>query len=174
MDKKPYLFLDVDGCLNVFGFKPQNEWGDQFQVNISMSEGQTFSHKLSKNLGAALVELPVEIIWLTTWTHDAWKIGKEIGLEDNYKVLDPKEMFEPGKLFFGNWKHKCLIKQLKEDPRDFIWIDDDAIYHFLGTDAENEADTLDVRSLFITPDNSCGISRAHIEEIKEFLGVTGA
>lgn len=170
-EKLPYLFLDVDGCLNAFGYKPTNEWGDNFQVYVETSQGQSFPHTLSKAMGAALMELPVEIVWLTTWMHDAWKVGQHIGLDMDRKwTVLSHDATAPHQLVVGNWKLNCLMNHLHEDARDFVWIDDDAIYAGAREIAEQEARDHGVRCHFIIPESNCGISRAHIQEIKEFIG----
>ncbi|GAA0988241.1 HAD domain-containing protein [Nocardiopsis tropica] len=77
MQRRPLLFVDIDGPLNPYdrGNRSARRAG---YVRHSI-EG--FTVKLKRAHGAALLALPFELVWATTWRDDAnTLIGPRIGL----------------------------------------------------------------------------------------------
>ena len=86
----PILFLDVDGPLNPFAAKPTRR-PSGYVTHRLMPAGWTGTTRgrrpkplrvwLNPDHGPALTGLPVELVWATTWEHEANRlIGPRIGL----------------------------------------------------------------------------------------------
>jgi len=169
----PYLFLDVDGVLNAYDCDEDLVSFDDFVVHeVSNDDGSgfslTFDLWLSKTMGEKLSGLPVEIVWLTTWGHNAnKKISPLVGLSENLETLPPPSA---GITSHGVWKLDNLVRHVKNDPRPFIWIDDELGWiQRKAPDGEASSRRLHERHLFIQPDPRTGISIADFDRITEFL-----
>lgn len=123
-DARPLLLLDVDGPLNPFrATKPEG-----YTAHKLMTSGQTFNVWLNHDHGRMLSDFAdehgVELVWCTTWEHDANCISLLIGLP----VLPVIE--------FGftatEWKFNAVLKYAGDRP--LAWLDDD----FLLFRAERE------------------------------------
>lgn len=89
---KPWLFLDVDGVLNVCGDAPQDAWGDLTERRVTVNEGggllSRFTVHLSRRCGEALGGLHADIVWLTTWEqHARALIAPHVGLASTLPIL---------------------------------------------------------------------------------------
>lgn len=139
---KPVIYLDVDGVLNAIPFNVNKlrkaGWSDWQKSKVpSPIEGddRVFPFWTSKEMGAALLSLDCDIEWLTTWgdeadTHVADLVGLPRGLPVTSTIDTYREARPSSGLFVVNsfnWKLEILIKDQQENPRPFIWIDDDAI-----------------------------------------------
>lgn len=138
----PLLFLDVDGPLNPFAAKPTRRpdgyqthrmapqpWMDAERERLR-AEGRPFKRAkplrvwLNPAHGPALLDLPVELVWATTWEQEAneW-IGPVLGLPALPVVCWPQKSARPeqesGGLF---WKTKTLAAYAAGRP--FAWVDD--------------------------------------------------
>lgn len=155
---KPYLFLDVDGVLNRIATSG-GDWDDFELHKLSPFNYGKFRVFLSKSMCAALAELPVEIIWLTTWCTEADRLIAPLMGLPGYRCAG---MGDP----FPNSKITCLeIFLEKEGIRPFIWIDDGAIKTYMEEDFRE----LGWKHLAIRPNERIGITKNHINQIKEFL-----
>ena len=142
LDRRPLLFLDVDGPLNPFAAKPARRpdgyqthrmtpqrWM-QAQRERLCAEGRPLRRAkplrvwLNPAHGPALLDLPVELVWATTWEQEAneW-IGPILGLPTLPVVCWPEESArpeqEPDGLF---WKTRTLADYAAGRP--FAWVDD--------------------------------------------------
>ena len=140
--RRPLLFLDVDGPLNPFAAKPTRRpdgyqthrmaprrWMQAQRERLS-AEGRPFKRAkplrvwLNPAHGPALLDLPVELVWATTWEQEAneW-IGPVLGLPALPVVCWPQESArqeqERGGLF---WKTRTLADYAAGRP--FAWVDD--------------------------------------------------
>ena len=138
----PLLFLDVDGPLNPFAAKPSRR-PDGYQTHRMTpqrwmaaecaqlaAQGRPFKRAkplrvwLNPAHGPALLALPVELVWATTWEQDAneW-IGPVLGLPALPVVHWPEHSSRPAQdpdsLF---WKTKPLAEYAAGRP--FAWVDD--------------------------------------------------
>lgn len=135
--KDPVLFLDVDGVLNRVGATQPNAnfetWGDWFKRKFLLLDGSVkVNTKISHLMARALMDLPVEIRWLTTWEEDAPRfLAPVLGLPD-YEVAGvmPAHRRPDSGLFMvesSNWKLDVILHTMREDKnRPIIWVDDEA------------------------------------------------
>lgn len=158
----PILLLDVDGVVNAL---MRSDWPE---AQVSRALG--FDITTSKHLGAALLQLLVEIRWLTTWAEEANEhISDLCGLPNDLPVSGHPVRNLSG--FDPAWKIRCAAR-VAEEGRDIIWIDDDlssmGIY-----DEDSARETLSLgsnqRIKIVQPNAWVGLTPAHIEEIKEWL-----
>ncbi|RLU79252.1 hypothetical protein CTZ27_37035 [Streptomyces griseocarneus] len=129
---RPLLFLDVDGPLNPWDAKPTRRPAD-YQTHRLRPTGWK-PHESRKPLrvwlnpshGPALLALPFELIWATTWGTEANEmIGPRIGLPDLPVVPWPtgagrSRQDTPDGTF---WKTAHLVEYAANRP--FAWVDDD-------------------------------------------------
>lgn len=141
LKRRPLLFLDVDGPLNPFAAKPTRRpdgyqthrmapqrWTEAERERLQ-AEGRPFKRAkplrvwLNPAHGPALLDLPVELVWATTWEQEAneW-IGPVLGLPALPVVNWPEESWpkqEPDGLF---WKTRTVADYAAGRP--FAWVDD--------------------------------------------------
>ena len=169
----PYLFLDVDGVLNAFAYDPGYVGFDDFdvhEVGVEQDDGgrRTFEMVLSGAMGRRLAALRAEIIWTTTWEHHADRlIAPLCGLPSGLRVLARPPGVHRG---WGQWKFDELRRAVGEEPRPFVWIDDDIDRFESGAlGARQWADGLNVPSLLIAPDPRSGLHPGALEAIEAFV-----
>jgi hypothetical protein len=126
---RPLLMLDVDGPLNPYAADPERRppgytthrmrpdgWDDRRLKPLRVW--------LNPDHGPALLGLPYELVWATTWRHDAnvW-IGPRLGLP----ALPVVEWGENRLLRAGDdrlhWKTRRLVEWAAGRP--FAWVDDE-------------------------------------------------
>ncbi len=172
----PVLFLDVDGVLNAYALDPILAGFDDFEVHevtIGDDTGfrMTLDLRLSPGMGQALATLPAEIVWLTTWEHNADQlIAPLVGLPRGLRVLSPPSGAKTGTPL---WKLDALRQSVSLNPTPFVWLDDDLNLFRAAVSAEKWASELPVPSLLIAPDPRAGILPEDIEAIEEFLAAHG-
>ncbi len=185
---RPRLYLDVDNVLNASkaarkwrteGDAPDSGYGRGFAVSWdTASQGgwssmptryrMTWSLKLIEALKALETDYDVEIVWCTTWCHDAPKsVGPLMGLGMHHRVLEPLN----GVVDFPsiNWKLEAVREDQLANPSPYIWIDDEV--WDLGPErllSSLPGDPLD-RYLLIGPDGPWGITPQHMSEVYTFL-----
>lgn len=164
---KPIIPLDIDGVLNPCPFNAERSKDWLFEPEFRSSpESGRFLLNLSKEMGQALLDLDCHIRWLTTWILDEDQANPNIGAALGWPKLPiiPIAPHGPSDFF---WKPRA-IKTLLENPGPkVIWIDDDInsfLQHF-------QPDVLDPhkRLLTIVPESDIGLTKAHINIIKEFI-----
>lgn len=172
---KARLYLDVDGVLNLFGASrwPSSEVKSGVATLVHDGFGQVIqeggwaasanpSYRINwaPELVDALNELDVELVWLTTWCHNASDlIAPMLGLTLESRVLEPVT----GQVSFPSifWKVISLVEDLKDFDGQAIWIDDEP----------NPTDfTTPEGVLRIQPDPQFGLSPVDLDMIHAYLG----
>ncbi|GHF97816.1 MULTISPECIES: HAD domain-containing protein [Amycolatopsis] len=106
------LFLDVDGPLIPFGGSPRT-------YGTGTDLGNPLLSRIDPSLGPQLLALGCELVWATTWAHDANEcIAPLLGLPP-LPVLDCPDEGLPGL----HWKTAPIVEWAAGRP--FAWIDDE-------------------------------------------------
>ncbi|MFI0915235.1 hypothetical protein [Streptomyces abikoensis] len=133
MTTRPLLLLDVDGPLNPYGAKPERR-PEGYQTHRMRPTGWK-QHERRKPLrvwlnsthGPALLALPFDLVWATTWGHEANElIAPHIGLPE-LPVIEWDAVAReatPASLF---WKTPQVVEYAAGRP--FAWLDDDIDLH---------------------------------------------
>ncbi|MFD4405415.1 hypothetical protein ACFWPH_21900 [Nocardia sp. NPDC058499] len=116
---RPILFLDIDGPLIPFG-GPAGKY-----PHHSPSGTNPLLARLDPGLGPLLAVLPCDLVWATTWLHEANRsIGPALRLPPLAVVDTPDESGDPIDEWFGlHWKTRALVAYASGRP--FIWVDDE-------------------------------------------------
>lgn len=138
--RRPLLYVDVDGPLNPWAAKPHrrpagylthrmlpNSWTTTERA-FATSTGlprrtpRPLRVWLNPDHGPALLALPVDLVWATTWEDEAneW-IGPRIGLPELPAVIFPTPRL-PGPAG-THWKTTALVEYAAGRP--FCWLDDE-------------------------------------------------
>ncbi|WP_171053386.1 HAD domain-containing protein [Streptomyces marianii] len=129
---KPFLFLDVDGPLNVFEAALPGPDGYQSHYLRPQSWLAQYPHLLEDDVpdllvrlhpehGAELLDLPFEHVWATTWEEDANRyIGPRIGLPP----LPVVNWTEPNAFSLDGTYFKTADVVRFAGGRPFAWVDD--------------------------------------------------
>lgn len=172
--RPPYVFLDVDGVVNVSGPLLRDPWGDGFTKKIRIDHGAGYAERyrlrLSRALGAALAALPASIVWLTTWEQHANRhVGGHIGLSPRPHLARTGPYDTPTWDDPAAWKAVALAHHVRADPRPFVWVDDDAQTPDALRYVEGVADEVRVAHLIVTPDENFGLTPEQVAEIAAFV-----
>ncbi|MCQ1577257.1 hypothetical protein [Streptomyces parvus] len=134
MNGRPLLLIDVDGPLNPWAAKPSKR-PEGYLTHRMRPTG--WKHPRQKPLrvwlnpehGPQLLALPFDLVWATTWTHEAneW-ISPPLGLPDLPVITWPDDertatspYWKPEPKVF--WKTRTIVEYAAGRP--FAWIDDD-------------------------------------------------
>ncbi|MFD9969812.1 HAD domain-containing protein [Streptomyces sp. NPDC059011] len=125
-DRRPLLFLDVDGPLLPFGAAPgAYEGGGRDQRPVAAGPNPLLG-RLDPGLGPRLAALPCELVWATTWMDDANDcVGPLLGLP-RLDVVDwpgTAEQEERDRRAGLHWKTRTLLD--RAGGRPFVWVDDE-------------------------------------------------
>ena len=104
----------------------------------------------------------MEVIWLSTWWEEANKwIGPLFSWPGHSVIaVDDEDMLS----WRSWWKLDAAKKLYAEEPRPFIWADDD-----LGTMAEAHGWCREVDGLPIVPQTEVGLTRAHLSKMTDYV-----
>ena len=172
-DRSPTVFLDVDGVLNAFQFDPEHATFDDFTDHaITIDDPQSFGRRfdvcLSRTMGERIASLPAVIVWVTTWEHHAdTYIAPLCGLPTGLKVLT-----SPGDVdtWHGTWKFDAVRRAITDDPRPFVWVDDDLDLFGRGSHSTRRwAEDLPIENLLLSPDPRSGLTHGNLDAIEAFL-----
>lgn len=126
--ERPLLFVDVDGPLNPYAAKPTRRPKGYVRHRMrpaswaaNYPEAKPLRVWLNPAHGPKLLRLPVELVWATTWSHEAneW-IGPEIGLPELPVVEWPERLSMASAGLF--WKTQPVVEYSAGRP--FAWVDD--------------------------------------------------
>ncbi|MFD1656968.1 hypothetical protein ACFSL4_01640 [Streptomyces caeni] len=136
MTTRPLLLLDVDGPLNPFDAPPHRRPAGYETHRLKPDTWIAQHHGVPKRLvkplrvwlnpahGPALLKLPYELVWATTWEHDAndW-IGWRIGLPRNQNLpvieFDSQFVRRSDGTYVKTW---TVVEYAAGRP--FAWVDD--------------------------------------------------
>lgn len=149
---KPILFLDIDGVLNALG--GETDWGDSFDVDLFPGQGP-FRLTLSRRMGDALNSLGADIVWSTTWQEHAYMVGNLIGIQAPVLELDQ------------GWKRQAVEDFLADDPRPFLWFEDNAGQHGMELDRFSTAHL--PKRFLCNPHPLVGITQQDIERAQDWI-----
>jgi hypothetical protein len=173
--ERPYVFLDVDGVLNVLE-KDIGRHGEMFDdfaehaVPFDTVSGyrRSVTVWLSPAMAARVARLAADIHWVTTWEDRvASTIAPRCGLPRDLPVLTRDDGGEEWDL---DWKFVAVREAVAQDPRPFVWIDDDIDFLQDGSLTPRAwADSLAVPNLLIAPEAGTGLMAHHLDLVDEFL-----
>ncbi|GIH74111.1 HAD domain-containing protein [Planobispora longispora] len=125
---RPFLLLDVDGPLNPYAAKPERRPAG-YTTHRMRPEGwddprlRPLRVWLNPDHGPALLALPYDLVWATTWRHEAnaW-IAPRLGLPP-LPVVDWPELHSAARDDGVHWKTRRLVEWAA--GRAFAWVDDE-------------------------------------------------
>jgi hypothetical protein len=164
MSKRPVVLLDVDGVVNAvpWGDKKVHDGFNDFCQTICAGFRITYSPKMGERLAA----LDADIVWLTTWEQDdmanAW-IAPLFGWDPLPILHASDEWYRP-----GWWKSSILEKFIRNDPRPFVWLDDDLSSEERRGGIDWVKD-VNVPYLLISPQTANGLQPEHLDRVEEFI-----
>lgn len=166
-DKKTRLYLDVDGVINYFGGRMHYD-KDTFEhpwPTKAEAEVRRFRIVWSPDMLAALDELDLEIVWLTTWRDSAVNdLAPALGWGADFRVMHPlpedEWMFQVRPSI--QWKLPALLADQATDPSPFIWFDDE-----IGMKEAVEARR--VGGLALPPHDLRGITEGNIAAAVDYI-----
>ncbi|MER5636251.1 hypothetical protein ABT095_04770 [Kitasatospora sp. NPDC002227] len=128
MADRPLLFLDVDGPLNPYAAQPERRPAGHTTIRVPRPTTAWERHRplrvwLDPTHGPALLALPYDLCWATTWmaTANRW-IGPVLGLPDLPHV-DFGDTLHRHRPDLVHWKTDHLITYAAGRP--FAWVDDE-------------------------------------------------
>jgi hypothetical protein len=126
---KPLLLLDVDGPLNPWQANP-NRRPEGYTTHRLRPEGWKNPRKrplrvwLKPTHGADLMSLPFDLVWCTTWIHEANQmIGPVLGLPELPVVTFDPEWHLPTRGDGTYFKTHDVVTWAEGRP--FAWVDDE-------------------------------------------------
>ena len=158
--RRPVVFLDVDGVLNVVGAAlPGPDTFTDFRKTRCMGFRIVFSPEMGRRLAA----LDADIVWLTTWREHANKWIAPLFGWPKRELLDGDE---DGAV--GWWKSGAVYGYVTEHQRPFVWLDDDLRFAERLGEVEWLAGCA-VPHLSISPSTSVGLRPSHLDQIEQFV-----
>ncbi|MGQ4362571.1 hypothetical protein [Streptomyces sp. SAS_272] len=120
---RPLLYLDVDGPLNPYAARPTKRPAGYTTIRASVGRPRPLRVWLHPEHGAALLRLPYELCWATTWMAEAnrW-IAPVVGLPELPYVDFGAALFahRPDGV---HWKTETIVAHAAGRP--FAWVDDE-------------------------------------------------
>ncbi|MGF0169249.1 HAD domain-containing protein [Streptomyces sp. Marseille-Q5077] len=173
MSTRPLLLLDVDGPLNPFrapylrhrGYvtcrlHPANWSARQRPGSRRLRRG--LKVRLHPGHGERLLALPYDLVWATTWQHQANEmIGPVIGLPGDLPVIEWPELFgtDPDGLY---WKTRHVMAWAAGRP--FVWVDD----MITDLDVRHVAAHHDAAALLVPVDARKGLRERDFAELERW------
>lgn len=170
----PLMLLDVDGVLNAFQYRPAetdqpaDAYTDLHEYDVPTDFGRTYRFWTSPTLIAEIAALhatgTVDIAWLTTWENQAnTHAARVLGLP-----TFPVAATRGGRFSDYYWKARAGLEAMQLG-RPVIWIDDTEVTP-TEIDAYRESD---VPHLLIAPDPAVGLTRTHMDDVRQFIATHG-
>ena len=154
-DRRPVLFLDVDGVISLFGFRH----GDAPPGSFHSIDG--ILHCIGSDAGPRIASVAerFELVWATGWEEKANEYLLQIlGMPAQLPVLS----FD-GRAVFGSahWKLEAIGDYAGDRP--LAWIDDN-----LDVRCTRWAEARDTPTLLVQTDAAVGITDADVERLLRF------
>ena len=120
---RPLLFLDVDGPLNPYAAQPERRPGGYTTIRVALHPGRPLRVWLNPSHGAALLALPYDLCWATTWMDAAnrW-IAPVVGLP-TLPYVDFGDSLFAHRPDGVHWKTEAIVAYAEDRP--FAWVDDE-------------------------------------------------
>ena len=152
--KKPVLFLDVDGVISLFGFSPSQE---DFPGPFHWVDG--IAHCIPEALGGRLERLAerFELVWATGWEE---KANEYLPFILKLSFNDLPVLNFGGRAVFGSSHWKLDAMEEYAGSRPAAWIDDNIDEECEGWAKRRSAPTLLVRT-----DPSSGMTDKHVKQL---------
>jgi len=119
--QRPLLFLDVDGPLLPFGAPPEQ------YPTYGAADSNPLLARLDPHHGPRLTALGYDLVWATTWVHEANEsIAPRLGLPPSAVVTWPEPTTAEDDHDERNglhWKTRTLVTWAANRP--FAWVDDE-------------------------------------------------
>jgi hypothetical protein len=184
---KPVWFMDVDGVINVIPsaanrnrigaphFRVWKNWHPVTDVEVG---GHAYPIRVSSDLVEHINDISqtADIEWLTTWTDAAPTIFAPIFGINDFPVASAKGSDSPFASVSSSieneyrwWKLNAVIADMETNARPIIWTDDDIWAKYSGNYVKGLAKDMGIPILVISPFDSKGIERYHIDKIREFI-----
>jgi hypothetical protein len=109
--QRPLLFLDVDGPLIPFGLAPQQYPNYQTTPDPQENDSNPLLARLNPEHGQRLATMSCDLVWATTWMHDANEcIAPLLGLPQLAVVVwpEPSDLDEQDERCGLHWKTRAL------------------------------------------------------------------
>ncbi|MFC9247611.1 HAD domain-containing protein [Streptomyces sp. NPDC057136] len=167
---RPLLFLDVDGPLIPFGASRQ-EYPDGYPTyetghEVGMATSNPLLARINPEHGPRLMALPCDLVWATTWMHDANdSVSPQIGLPQLPVVIwpEPSNADEQADRDGVHWKTRALVEWAA--GRSFAWVDDE----ITGADRAWVSAHHQGQALLHRVDPRHGLTDADYETLSEWL-----
>jgi len=170
---RPALLLDVDGVLNPLSRPRQGAGFRRHHVQVSpggssvVAAGTTFTLWLSPRHGRMLRDLAaecgLELVWATTWEHDANRsIGPAIGLPELAVIEFPLGRMDLREGGSHIWKLPAVEQAMA--GRRFAWIDDDFEPDDVAWAADRTSSGLP--TLLVPCPPRTGLAQEHIDTVR--------
>jgi hypothetical protein len=153
------VYLDLDGVV-----APSIAGGDERSAFRDLQEVRTgrLEREVSPTLLRALVALPAELVWCTTWGgHADPLLVAAIGVGGRRRAL---ELGAAPRRYDG-WKLDAVVADVERDPRPFVWAED----RDLDARAREVCGGLGVPCLLLAPATRVGLTPSDLRAIDAFV-----
>jgi HAD domain in Swiss Army Knife RNA repair proteins len=163
-DRRPILFIDIDGVISLYGFPPESEPPGRFHSVDGIL------HCIGSDCGPRLERLAVryELVWASGWEEKANEyLPRLLQMPDELPVLT----FD-GRAVFGtaHWKLEAIAEYAGDRPA--AWIDDS-----LDERCERWAQDREAPTLLVQTESAVGMTDSHVERLlrwaDELIGADG-
>jgi hypothetical protein len=163
-------FLDIDGVLNVIGRAPHSpqDWPRFIRKAVHNSDWMAwpfcYSPDLMDLINLLVFRRLIQVRWLTTWEHDAYKaVAPQLGLHVGH-ILGG---IDHGRAEAGWWKLR-VVQQFREGKQGpFVWTEDEIKEHLQARVMVNSLPSLSGR--VVACDETRGLTPAQFARILDYL-----
>lgn len=150
------VFLDVDGVLLPFG-------ATSGPVRPADPRSNPLMDRLDVDLARGLAALPADLVWATTWMHDANDTLAPLLGWPSLPVLDAVQASAEDAYFRLHWKTRSIVRHAA--GRDFAWVDDEiAAPDEVWIDEHHPG-----RALLVRVDPRLGVTRDDLASVTSWI-----